>query len=458
MNGSIDPMLTAASFRTSALGRSWLALPLCLTALACTSDRGRPDLTVRDGDPEGPVFYQMGTTEVVGGAGSGNVPSSSSNNPIDGLVDGQPPPRNGPISINDACVMNQAPAQLIKQAVDIIVLLDNSGSMEDEAASVEDNINVNFASVLANSEVDYRVILISRHRRAPRDDGGEASTSICVQAPLSGLASCDTAPQPVFSERFYQYSTKIESDDSFDVALDTYEPPFDDDDREDKFDKAPQGWSEWLRPGAKKVFLEVTDDDEDMAVQSFVQQLQQLAPQHFGSDPAHPSFVFHSIVGLAEKAPTTAAWLPEEPVTDEKCTGNDGDVTSAGETYQELSRLTGGLRFPLCQFDAYDVVFQRIAQDVVLTRNVACDFPIPAPPRGLELNLDNIAISYSSGAAGTTEQLGQAPSADACQDNAFYIAGGRLNLCPGSCASIHSDPLAAVSVLFTCESQIIVPR
>ena len=441
MNGSIDPMFTAASFRTPSLSTGcrscWHAL--CLTALACgAGDRGRPDLTVHEGDPEGPVFYEMGTTNVVGAAGSGdNFASSSNNNLIDGLVDGQPPPRNGPISINDACVMDQAQAQLIKQAVDIIVLLDNSGSMEDEAAAVEDNININ---------------------RADRDDSDEASTSICVQAPLSGLASCDSAPEPVFSERFYQYSTKIESDDSFDVALDTYEPPFEDDDREEKFDHAPQGWSEWLRAGAKKVFLEVTDDDEDMAVQSFVEQLQELAPQHFGTDPAHPSFVFHSIVGLAEKDPPTAAWLPEEPTIDQKCTGNDGDVTSAGETYQELSRLTGGLRFPLCQFDAYDVVFQRIAQDVVLTRTVACDFPIPPPPPGLELDLDNIAISYSSGSAGTTAQLGQAPSADACQDNAFYIAGGRLNLCPGSCTSIRSDPLAAVSVLFTCESQIIVPR
>src|SRR4051794_35767208 len=169
-------MLTAASFRTSSFrtGRRscWRAL-LCLTTLACSaSDRGRPDLNVREGDPEGPVFYEPGTTDVVGAAGSGGaVASSSNNNLIDGLVEGQPPPRNGPISINDACVMSQAQAQLIKQAVDIIVLLDNSGSMEDEAASVEANINVNFAGVLASSEVDYRVILISRHRREPRDGG-----------------------------------------------------------------------------------------------------------------------------------------------------------------------------------------------------------------------------------------------------------------------------------------------
>jgi hypothetical protein len=420
-------------------------------------------LRVAEGDPEGPVFYDSGAQSDPGGRGHNPGGGALDTN----FVDGQAPPQNGPISVADACVHDEQPAQLVKQPVDIIVLLDNSGSMEEEAASVEANINVNFASVLAQSDVDYRVILISRHRKGPRTASGETSTSICVQVPLSGLASCDVAPKPVFSEHFFQYSTKIESDDSFDVALDTYQPPFESSDREEKFDQAPSGWSAWLRPGAKKVFLEVTDADEvtdaeepDTAISAsgFISRLQGIAPENFGTDPAHPNFVFHSIVGLVEKASATAAYLPSEPVTDQTCTGNDGDVTNAGETYQELSRITGGLRFPLCQFDSYDVVFQRIAEDVVLTRGVACDFPIPAPPPGLELNLDNIAIAYASGTVGTTAQLGQTATADACQPDAFYIAEGRLNLCPESCSRVRSDPLAAVSVLFTCESQIIVPR
>jgi len=360
-------------------------------------------------------------------------------------------------------------------------LVPSSKSVKkDKAAAVEANINVNFASVLANSGVDYRVILISRHREEPRDaDANEETlTSICVQVPLSGLASCNGSDEPVFSDRFFQYSIKIESDDSFDAALDTYEPPFESSKREEKYHHAPLGWSAWLRPGAKKVFLEVTDADEledaddpaqAISATSFVSELQRMAPEHFGADPTHPSFVFHSIVGLVEKDPPTAPYLPADSVTLETCKGNfdpsnsdsdsDNDtVTNAGQTYQELSRLTGGLRFPLCQFDAYDVVFQRIAQDVVLTRGVACDFPIPRPPPGRELNLDNVAIAYASGTVGTTAQLGQAPTVDACQPDAFYIADGRLNLCPESCSRVRSDPLAAVTVLFTCESQIIVPR
>jgi len=367
------------------------------------------------------------------------------------------PPQSGSGQVNadDACVVNTAEAEFVEQPVDIILMLDNSGSMADELQAVEDNLNVNFASILAGSGVDYRVILLSRHRRDSRDGSEEASTSVCVTTPLSALDDCTAAPEPAFSERFFQYSTKLESADSFDVMLDTYLAPFDD---EDQFDHAPNGWSEWLRPGAKKVFLELTDDNEDMTAAELTRQLTTMAPQHFGSDPANPTFVFHSIIGIAEKTPATDAYLPSEPIQTGICTGNGNQVENAGPTYQELSRLTGGLRFPLCEFDAYDVVFRTIAQDVVQTSTIACDFEIPPPPQGLQLDLANVAIQYDPGDGGTPLQFGQAPSASACQADAFYIANERLNLCPETCAGIRRDPRANVSVLFTCESQIITPR
>lgn len=402
---------------------------------------------------EGPSFFEPEGGEPNPMNGSGG---------LGGFVDGQPPP-SGAIKIEDACVIDEAQAELVEQPVDIILVLDNSGSMDDELQAVEENINVNFASILIDSDVDYRVILISRHRKDPRDANEPASTSICVSSPLSSLSTCppesgEESPSddgPIFSERFFQYSTKVESDDSFDVTLDTYLPPFEDDDLEENYDNAPLGWSEWLRPGAKKVFLELTDDNEDMSATTFVSELVNIAPEHFGSDAQTPSFVFHSIVGLAEKDPPTAAYLANEPLQEDTCTG---DVTSAGVTYQELSRMTGGLRFPLCQFDAYDVVFRRIAEDVVQTSTLACDFPIPAAPANSALDLNNVAIQYTPGTGATPIQFGQAPAATGCQADAFYIANNRLNLCPEACSTIRSDPTANVAVLFTCESQLIVPR
>jgi hypothetical protein len=423
-----------------------VAATLCIGVACSASDGGGSTTRVGTGAP--PVLPP--------GMSDGESPATQTSGNLDGLV--ETPPPTDVIAMDDACVVSDATAEVVEQPVDIILLLDNSGSMSDELEGVEANINLNFASILANSGVDYRVILISRHRREVRAESGESSTSICVSAPLSGLGDCTAAPEPVFSDRFFQYSTKLESTDSFDVLLDTFAPPFESSDREEKFDQAPRGWSQWLRPGARKVFLELTDDNEDMPLADFLRELMSMAPDSFGTDPARPPFVFHSIIGVAEKADPASPYTPDEALESAICTGNANAVDNAGLTYQELSRLTGGLRFPLCQFGAYDVVFRRIAEDVVLTSNIACDFAIPPAPLGSALDLANVAIEYVPGADATPIRFGQAPAPGACQPDAFYIAGDRLNLCPDACSRIRLDPRASISVLFTCESQLIVPR
>jgi hypothetical protein len=417
---------------------------------------------------------------IVLGCGGAESPASSSTPPVESdgpplIGDGQGAPGNpdalggggpnlvdgsgaaeSPIELDDACVIDRAEAALVKEPVDIVLVLDNSGSMADELAAVEQNINVNFAQILADSSIDYRVILLSRHRREVREESGESSTSICVSSPLSGATDCDDTRKPVFSDRFFHYSVKIESSDSLDVLLDTYAPPFANSGREDKFDQAPDGWSAWLRPNTKKVFLEMTDDEAELPLAAFVEQLTALSPEAFGT-PDAPRFVFHSIIGLAEKDPPTAPYLPDEPISDAKCTGNDTDVENAGQVYQELSRLTGGLRFPLCQFDGFDVVFRNIADDVVVQSAVACDFAIPTPPAGLTLNLDQVAVSLARGDGSGALQFGQTQGLADCQPGAFYIQGDRINLCPQACEVVRRDPAADVQVLFTCKSTFL-PR
>jgi len=380
--------------------------------------------------------------------------SSPSGATIDFAVDDAEPGASA--DAGAACAVARAEATLTREPVDIVLALDNSGSMDEELEAVEQNINVNFANILEASAVDYRVILISRHRDDARDAGSVPSTSICVTSPLSGQEQCP-AERPVFSERFFHYSTKIESDDSFDVLLGTFAPPFDEPDLEDKYDQAPTGWSTWLRPEAKKVFLELTDDDEDMSVDDFVARLTAASPENFGT-PAAPTFVWHSICGAVEKETPTDPYLPGEDIVEGKCSGNGGDVTSAGVTYQRLSVLTGGLRFPICQWTAYDAVFQKIADDVVVRRSVACDFAIPEAPGGQTIDLDKVAVRHTSGADGSRVQFGQAPTEGDCQADAFYISNDRIHLCPETCDAVRSDPQAQVEVLFTCESTLIVLR
>jgi hypothetical protein len=382
---------------------------------------------------------------------------SEQNDGVIGLVDGSESPFQ-PVDESEACAVERAATVEFKEPVDIIVVVDNSVSMDEELAATERNINESFAAILEESGIDYRVIALSLHRRVPRTGFGQSATMLCVQRPLSALADCTSAPEPKFSDRFFQYSTRIGSDDSFDILLDTYEPPFDDEDREDEFGNAPLGWSEWLRPGIKKVFLELTDGNEDMPAADFIAALSALAPEHFGSDPAQPGFVFHSILDIAEKATTTDAYQPDEPVQSGTCSAElPTSLSTSGGVYQDLSRLSGGLRFPICLPSAYDVVFREIAGRVIDQSDIACDFPVPAPPVGREIDLDQVAVSIEhegTGAAATL--LGQARLASDCQSDAFYIQGGAIQLCPDVCSAVRGETGARVDVLFGCESNIIV--
>ena len=399
----------------------------------------------------------LGSAEAGGSSGSGGAtPTGGTGGAAGGGMSGIggtiPTPTGGTTSEGGACAEEAAQATLVKEPVDIIVVLDNSGSMDEELDAVERNINDNFARILTEGDVDYRMILISRHRKEERNPAnpGAEDTSVCIEAPLSGLAACPS-PNPVFSERFYQYFTKIESNDSFDVTLDTYAAPFALG-FEDRADQAPAGWSAWLRPGAKKVFLEMTDDNEDTPVATFLSGLTSLAPEHFGTNPAAPNLVFHSIIGVAEKATPTEPYLPTEPVETDRCPS----VTTEGRAYQELSILTGGLRFPICGFDAYDVVFRRIAEDVVTRVLIACDFAIPPPPPGKDLELEKVAVSYTAGNGSDDVRFLQAATPADCGPDAFYVEAGRIVLCPEACAIVQSDGMARVDVEFTCESTIIV--
>ena len=426
--------------------RAWPAafyLTLALGAVACSATEGgarRPGAGQGGssgggagvGGSSGGGFTATGGAVASGGGGFGAVNSS-------GGTGGDPP----------VCGTAKAETTIVTAPVDIIIALDNSGSMVEEMGAAEANINTNFAAILTSRGVDYRVILISRHRQEERSASEEASTSICVAQPLSGLAACP-AEAPVFSDRFFQFGMKVESTDSFDRMLAWYNSP------DTENDMAPNGWSEWLRVGSKKVIVEMTDDNEDMPAETFITNLTNLSTQHFGT-PAAPNFTFHSIVGIAEKADPTAAYTPDEPINPAMCTGNGADIENAGETYQQLSILTQGLRFPLCQFPGYDAVFRAIAENVIQTTILQCDFEIPAPPDGKALDLEKVAVSYTKGDGSGAVQFGQAASSAECQPNAFYIENNRIYLCPASCDSVKADPFASVDVLFTCERTILPP-
>ena len=130
---------------------AWLALGISLSLQACSAagQNGAPEEGKGAAAPTGTA-----------GSGSSHVPAQggSMGGPDLGSIDTMAGSASGPPG--EQCATAQAEATLTKEPVDIILVLDNSGSMAQELQAVEDNINKNFASILATGDADYRVILI----------------------------------------------------------------------------------------------------------------------------------------------------------------------------------------------------------------------------------------------------------------------------------------------------------
>jgi hypothetical protein len=352
-----------------------------------------------------------------------------------------------------ACAAQSSTATLVKKPVDIIVVVDNSGSMTDEIVGVQKNINANFANILEASGLDYRVIIVARHGSA------SSGQSICVEAPLSGIPAggCATPPAKPVSRppRFFHYSTEIASRDSWCKILSTYATA-------DEFNLAPNGWKEWLRPDAFKTFVEITDDgvgcsyggktyqDSNTvaggtaAAPQFDAALLALAPAQFGT-ATERNYAFYSIVAMGYNTPATEPYPATAPVVATKCP----TAANPGTGHQAMSVLTGALRFPICDTTSYDKVFKAIAAGVIKGAKASCSFPAPTPKPGETIDPSTVVVRYKSG-AGTSTLFEQVANAGACKPGAFYLASGAIQLCPDACTTVQADDKADIQVLWGC--------
>ncbi|HCF56482.1 MAG TPA: hypothetical protein DFS52_00595 [Myxococcales bacterium] len=364
-----------------------------------------------------------------------------------------------------ACVATSAEATLVKKPVDIVFLIDNSASMDDEIEAVQQNINNHFARIIGESGIDYRVIVIGLH--GPTTNGSDNLCRICVEAPLS-TTTCEPVPgQPGINPPvFFHYSTEVRSHDSVCVALNSFAS------RDPLYGLAPDGWRGWLRPQAHKHFVELTDDglncrtiagNEDsrindydqadkgvLAAESFDSLLLALSPEQFGS-ASERKYTWHSIINLRAK-PAGGAYLPTEPIESETCAGSG--IEGPGTGYQALSQLTGGLRFPICERGSYDEVFREIATGVIEGAVVDCEYPIPEAPPGKTIDLTTVVIGYTPGSGGEQQIFSQVTDASRCTAGRFFIADDIIRLCPETCATVQADEAAKVVVLYGCKVEL----
>ena len=127
-------------------------------------------------------------------------------------------------------------------------------------------------------------------------------------------------------------------------------------------------------------------------------------------------------------------------------------VGDKGPNYQWLSNMTGGLKFPVCEGNGFDVVFQEIAKGVIKGATLACEFAMPEPPTGQELDPDTLTIEFTP-QGGSKQTFTKVGSAAECKAGAFYVDVDKVKLCPETCTTVQNNDNATLQVLALCKSQ-----
>lgn len=323
---------------------------------------------------------------------------------------------------NGTCIA--AVAETTRTPVDLIVIVDTSGSMADEAAQVQANIN-RFSETISALDQDVHVVLIAER--------GTTSGRICVPPPLGGPGCTDRAPQ------FVHVPVEVASTDSLLVFLDLYGGQWTYLDPEDFAGVLPP-LSGVLRREAFKAVVVVSDDNSRMSAAEFESRLFAEASANFGTVSAR-RYSMNPVVG----------WQRGTAVgSTSKC----ATAENAGNVYQTLAQQTGGIVESVCEAD-FTSVLGAIANGVV--EQTAC---IVALPENAKVDTSKVEVRITNG--GQAQRLTPVTDDSKCgaiAEGWYYddpAAPTHVVLCPDACKSASarssSNALPKVEVLVGCKA------
>ncbi len=298
------------------------------------------------------------------------------------------------------------------RAVDIIWVIDNSGSMGREEDLVQANMNT-FAGLIGGFGIDYHVIVIT-------DTG---SVSITLDEPT----------------RLLQVNRSIGSNDAFERVIETY----------------PM-YQSFLRAGAVRHIVVVSDDDSDMSESMFLMQLAALPAPGFPPTATEPYGVFlHAIV--AEDPPFCTPFGIPCPCTVSSCPCI-GEAAARGQTYIDMQMRTGGVFASLCQTD-WTPIFDALATAATMNTMLPCNFDIPPAPDGMTLDYMEVNLQYTP-SGGTPEYVPQVPDLGACTGSGGWYYDDpamptRVIACPTTCDRFEADSTGMVDLAFGCATILI---
>jgi hypothetical protein len=362
--------------------------------------------------------------------GTGGTSSSSSGMGLSGAGGTGGGISSSTSGLGGGCASTSSEAQQGVLPADIIVVVDNSGSMTEEAIQVQLSMNA-FAATIINSGIDAHVVLISADSTS--DEG------ICVPPPL-GSGNC---PGDEVLPAFRHVVQEVASSNALELTLATYDQ-----------------WKDSLRPGASKTIAVISDDESAKDAATFTQELVAL-------DASFQGFKFDAIVAPYELFPLVCfACNPTNCATCDPCCAPDENnmlcvplPADEGTVYKDLVTQTGGVLGDLCTQN-FQPVFDDMATAVVTDSQIACVYTIPDPGDGETIDFDKVNVEYQPNPNAPPEIIPYVPGgASGCDSTGGWYYDDpndptQIILCQATCDYVQGSAEGVVSVVFGCATVI----
>lgn len=302
------------------------------------------------------------------------------------------------------CAAERVEAMTGLTPVDIVWIIDNSGSMSEEASLVQTNIN-SFAAAFASIGIDLHVVFIT------------APGFVEVPAPLGTDAS-----------RFLRVNVSVASHDSLDILLSAY----------------PM-YSGFLRRSAVMHFIDITDDTSNMEAGAFLTAMQGMLGKNFRFHIiASPPGSTHTPLGIGFSM--------------DGCSGPSGDAAGNADKYWSLSSMTGGRQFSICSED-WSGLFGDLSTTLAVAMPLPCAYEIPAPPAGMSFDPVLVNIVHTAG-DGSSTTIPYVRDYTGCTDQGWYYEGDPADpdsivVCPNTCRVLEADTTGHVDVALGCATILI---
>jgi hypothetical protein len=408
-----------------AIARAWSAL-LAAALCACSADAGSPTDRQSGNRAAGSGAIGAGT------AGSSTtfqppIVSQPNNQPglagNSGLIVDSGPPADAKAGCAATSVTAPPPAN---PRVDIIWVIDASGSMLDEQKKVGANM-AQFAEKISKANLDVRIVMMTTSAAIP---------VICPIVPSDPLTGTALAGDP----RYKFIESRVDSNNALDVATATF----------------PM-YSSFLRPDAATHFVIVTDDESrykglasaDERANAFYADMKQL----LGRD-----FTQHTIASEGPTPCRDPMCMPDETTGICVFVMLGCGAAAPGDTYYALARNTKGLTASLCESD-FSPIFDRLSAAVIASAPLPCNYQIPPPPAGETLDPTKVNVGWKAPNANDEQLFRKAADQAACADElGWYYDDDKqpkqVMLCPSSCKQVAGG--GTLGIAFGCETIVVL--